>query len=310
MIGDKKVVIAVPSYKCRHTELISNLKNISDKYDKLVVLSDNDPDISKYDEFKNDNVKFVTVHAENLAQKRQRLLDTCHDMGYDVVVQVDDDIRYKGLKITPETKRTTSNSYRKIEIPFEELCDTLVEGIDKYNAGFVSTIFPIYIAFSQPGKVNINRTLHCSSLICVDLNQIYDNGICYDETMSVTEDLCLCIRCLINGIKCVTLGDITFDQKGTIYTAASAEFDDLNARYRTALGDNKYFNIPLRLDKKGHLKRYIKWENYWNAKNMPKFKNWVDEDIHQMIIDGCNANAVIDYIKENWDKRGKKKEVL
>ena len=306
----KKLCIAVPSYKCRHEELIGNLKNISDRYDKLVFLSDNDPDLSKYDKFKNDSVKFFVVHAENLAQKRQRLLDKCRELGYDVVVQVDDDIKFIGYEITEECKRTTSDSYKKRPIPFEEVCNRLVDGLDKYKCGYCTTIFPFYIAFSKPGKVNINRGLHCSSFVCVDLNQLYDNGVVYDETMTVTEDMCLCIRCLLNGIKCVTLGDVTFDQKGSIYTTASAEWSDTNARYRTTLGDNKIFNIPLRLDRNGHLKRYVKWENYWMAKDLPKFKNWVDEEVHQMILDGATADDVINYLKENWSKRGKKKEAV
>lgn len=290
-----KAAIFIPTYKNRYDELLNCINDI-EKYEVFVVFSSYD-NIESYNEKYTwkDHIHTLVSDAPNIGLKRQFGLDAIYDRGFTYAIQFDDDNRSFGAKITPETKRTTSNSYAKQKISIEELVDKLVEVAEEYNAAFVSPSLEFNIGFSQPGKRLVNRSITSGQCTLQNVKMLHDNGLRYSSEELINEDIVLLFEILKKQLPCVTVGDYCYCvlSKSNDAKNSLVNYDD---RY-DLLHKNMYLKYPsiisLYLDKQNRIRIRTNWKN---------FPDHTDEIENQEFYDICkneDLETVKKYIREH-----------
>lgn len=291
-----KAAIFIPTYKNRYDELLNCINDI-EKYEVFVVFSSYDNIESYTNKYTwKDHVHTLVSDAKTIGLKRQFGLDAIYDKGFTYAIQFDDDNRAFGAKITPETKRKTSNSYAKQKISIEELVDKLVETAEKYDAAFVSPSLEFSIGFSQPGKVFVNRSITSGQCTLQNVKQLREHNLHYEAEEMINEDIVLLFEILRNGLTAVTVGDYCYCVLGASNKAENSlvNYDD---RY-DILHKNMYVKYPnvisLYLDKQNRIRIKTKWKNF------PDNTQEITDPVFYEICKGSDIEAIKKYIKENY----------
>lgn len=283
----KTTAIFIPSYKFRYVELFNYLKNIIE-YDIFIILSEDDEEKSKYYDNKFDfgeNVHLIETSCKTIGEKRQYIVDYAYENGYTYAVQLDDDVRGYGAKITPESKRTTSDSYRKIKIDLLEIIHVIENAIKDNDWAYASPMFPFSIGFSKPGSLHINKGLNFGQCNIMNIIKLHDAGLKYDTRKNVHEDIDIIIQMLQHGMTCVTLGDYCFEvvpnssNLSSSVVAGTSALDicrmNLYVKYRDG--------ITLRIGKRGELRMTCNLSKYWNTEEIPI----KDDEYHKQVLECC-----------------------
>lgn len=91
----KEIVICIPTYKNRYSNLLNYVNTLSDKYDVCVVFSTYDEKLPEYDTNYQWNDKIIKLYtdAPTIGAKHQFIIDEMYKRGYKYVFQIDDDIK-------------------------------------------------------------------------------------------------------------------------------------------------------------------------------------------------------------------------
>lgn len=297
-----KTAIYIPSYQNRYDEIFNYVNELSKDYDIFIVLSEDDTKLKNYAEkfdF-NDSIKLVLTDCKTIGEKRQFIMTDAYKHEYKYVIQLDDDIRNYGYRITEATKRTTSDSYRREKISLKELLDTLINKIEEINCSYISPMFPFSLGFSKPGKLNINKNLNFGQCTVFNVKDFNDLGLVYDSRKNVHEDIDIIIQLLQNGKTCVTLGDYGFEVVPNSSNLSSSVVAGTSALdlCRISLYLKYRDGITLRIGKRGELRLTCKLDKYWNTKEIPIKKDKYHQDIYQLCLDG-DIEKLKDYIRNN-----------
>lgn len=261
-------VICVPSYGFRFTELFDALRTIKD-YDVKIFVSNDDPNLNKYNDL---GIDIINTDSKNIAEKRKFIVDWTIENGYEYAYIIEDDVKAFGEKITPETKRETSNTYRRFKVTIEEMVNVLYDKMKEHNASFGSFIRNIYLGFSKPGAVKINKSLNCGQFICYNVNDVKNNNISIYTEELIPEDVKFCMDILMSGLTCICVADYTYiEQPDKTSVVHSGVINRSMAHIRFA----KMYNCPLKIDKSDIIRPVITFKNYVNG--IPEYKNDVKE---------------------------------
>lgn len=297
------IVIAIPVYKLRYTELIDGISKDIDlyknKYDIIIFSQSNDVMKDEYYKYKTDYIDVIEVNATNLAEKRREMYDKCIAMGYKKMFQIDDDMKYEGQMIDETTKRTTSNSYKKKDIKFNLLLEELLLRQAEYDAAYASFKIDIYLFAGRPGKINKNTSLNAGGFVLLDLEKLVSKGVTYRWTdYNSLEDFCFVIDALMKGLDVITIDYMTYKLcNGNSFsknTKDSVIFNTDYDRYRLILWDAYHYNVRIRIDKRGILHRKIRWADYYNKDTMPILKKPEDIEINKMIKEYIEEHNTVD----------------
>lgn len=292
-----KTVICIPSHNNRYTHILGNLKNIDTCYDIAVFLSEGQYKKMGYDKYDwaASNITYIETECTSVEQKLQVMLDYSLSNGYTGMFEIDDDVLFLGKKITEESKRTTSNSYRGMPITFNELLHKVEDTTLKENAAFGSPMFIFALGFSKPGKINVNTSINFGQCTYFDLNKIKESGIKYDTSSNINADVDFVFELLRHGYKCITLGDYAFQPDGhEMYKDAMVNQFNLHIGMYLKYRDG----ITLVLNKNGLLTMRCNLKKYWNTFDVP-IKN---DEYHKGLYEICKTRdrtAIENYIKEN-----------
>ena len=305
MIKNSNVAICIFTYKNRYSTLINYTSKLVENYPVFLIFSNNDPKLSEYDQYELDErVEKVYTDAETLGAKKQFAYDYLYDKGYEYVIFSDDDLEDFGMEINESTKRTTSDSYRKVKIPLETLFERMHEAALKYNAALISTTQMFLLGFvTKPGSVFINNKINFGQLVLYNIKKIKEKNIKFWVEENVHDDIDFGMEILRAGLTEVTLNDICFVVKSSSQkTENSTVINDgkvdimrikLYLKYRDGL--------TLRVTKKGELSLRSKLEKYFNTYEIPI----IDDEYHRKLYELCKAFD-IDAIKEHIKNKGKK----
>ena len=281
--------IFIPSYQNRYDEIFNYLNNIND-YDIFIILSKDDTKLNNYyEKFSfNDNIKLIETSCQTIGEKRQFILDYAYEHNYKYAIQLDDDIREYGYRITEQTKRQTSDSYRKEKISLIELLNILVDFIQTKKCSYASPMFPFSLAFSKPGNRNVNKNINFGQCNIFDVNVFHELNLKYDTRKNVHEDIDIVIQLLQNGKTCITLGDYAFEVVPNSSNLSSSVVAGTNAldicRIRLYL---KYRDgITLRIGKRGELRLTCKLDKYWNTFDIPIKEDNYHKKMYELCLEG------------------------
>ena len=286
----KKLAYCVYVYKHRSDCLLGNLKKIKG-FDVFIVTQGNDPKLDEYQQYIGGNVNIMHFEdATSIFMKRDMLLQKLVELGYDGVIMTDDDICFNGKKITPETKRTTSDSYRAIPCDYQELLDVLVKTAEEKDAGYVTFVFPPYIGFQKPGKINVNRGINTAPFHYIDLDKVRDNNLHFDTSGSVHEDIMFVVDMLRKHINVAIICDYTYTYHGTQKTSTIG--NNIEDLFKLQMYIDNGFKMAVKKD--GHLRNTIPYTKIYENKFVPV---WDDELVK--LCKQKDVNAVKDYLLKN-----------
>lgn len=290
---NNKNVICVPSYGFRYAELFDALKEITG-YDIKIFVSNDD---SRINDYKSLGIDIINTSAKNIAEKRKFIVDWTIENDYEYAYIIEDDIKPIFKKITSETKRTTSNSYRPIKCSLQEAINVLYNNMKKYDAAFGSFIRPPYLGFSKPNLVKVNRGLNCGQYICYNVKKIKYNDIhIYTENI-IPEDVKFCLDILLAGLTCICVCDYCYIEEPCKKSTVHSDYIDRNlAHIRLA----KMFNCTLRKDKSGNVIRpNIDFKKYTHG-IIPEYDNKVKkyyEELYNMLDNNEPYDKMLNYLE-------------
>lgn len=269
------IAIFIPSYKNRHDELFNYIidGNFND-YQIFIVLSEDDVHLSEYYQYKfPKNVKLLETDRKTIGSKRQYIIDFAINHRIEYVVQIDDDVKNFGYKITPESKRTTSNTYKALKIPLVEVIDKTVNCLKSTGYAFVSPSIQYKLGFSCPGNVFINGNINFGQIVSMNSYILKEIGFKYETSKYFHEDIDLVFQLIINGKTCASLGDYAFNvindskkfDKSTLLDDSINTLDMLRINLYLKYGDGITFTIGGH----GELRMNIRLKKYWNIKEIP-----------------------------------------
>ena len=296
-----KSVICIPSYGLRFTNLFDELHNIS-SYDVKIFVSDDDKKLKDYD-----NLNFDIVHtdAKNIMEKRSFIVEWTKQQSYDYAFIIEDDVMPYGDKITPETKRETSNSYRRIKASLQEMLDILLQKMIENNASFGSFIRHEYLGFSVPNRININRSLNCGQFVCYNVNNIREADIKIYVGKLIPEDVKFCLDILTKGLNCICIGDHTYYEHST--TNNSVVHSDIADRSFAHIRLARMYNFPMKITKDNVIRPRMDWKKYFNVgENYPEYNKKVKplyEHLYEMYDNKCSYEEIIKYLREEILKK-------
>lgn len=301
-----KLAVCVPSFGHRHTDLFQHMnERAGEKYDMFVFIQDNDPDNKLYYEDDFENVKIIQSGARGISENRQQIIDYCLKNGYNKIVMCDDDMGVKAGMIDASCKRETSNSYRKKTIDMFDLFDKLVDASVEYDAGMVGVPHDVYLGFSTPGKVSINRSCSVCGLILIDLDKTFRKfpELHYSaHEDNLNEDVDLAIQMRQNNITIVTVRDYGYNVARAY--AKSVCFPDSHARYMAVFNTAKKWKLVLKTDTNFHLQLRVRWDKYENH-TIPEPRNPFEKKLYELYETNAPFDEVYEYVN-SFNKKLKK----
>lgn len=298
-----KRIVCIPIYKLRRPELINALSK--SKYE-VYVFTSNDDDNDYSELFKNENTNEIKTSCKNITEKRQYILDWCRNNDIYQFIMFDDDVNPSFMKITPETKRQNSESYRTLPVTPDEMMDKLFNTMTELDAGFASIMRSFYIGFSSPGRISVNSSLNFGQIVCVDVEKT--KGINYPKDTDLCEDVCFGMNCLQNGVKCITVGDYSYtmlSSKESTVREDKLKFSYVQARTATLYHFNVYMDVN------ENIRFLIKWKKYGNN-TIPEPSDEFNKNVYEMMNNNVDFKEVYDYVYNNKrklkTKRKKKNE--
>ncbi len=290
---NNKTVICIPSYGFRYVELFDALKEITE-YDIKIFISNDDDRINDY---KSLGIDIINTSAKNIAEKRKFIVDWTIENNYDYAFIIEDDVKSYGYKITSETKRPTSKTYKRIRVPIKEAIDVLYNRTIEYNATFSSLIRNAFLGFSHPGNVKVNKSLNCGQFICYNVNDIKNNNISIYTDVLFPEDVKFCMDILMKGLTCICVADYTYIENSS---NKSVIFSDTIDRSMIHILFAKMYNCPLTIDAQGIIRPVIKFNKYFNIDKLPPYKKNVEDKyrtLFNMFDAGESYENLLNYLK-------------
>lgn len=287
-MGVNKTLIALPIYHLRNSKLIDFFRNCNDDILKnfdITIFTCHD-DTTDYSYIINQKITQQNIYIpydENadkyfcaISYKRQQILKYAKDKGYKYCVMIDDDINPVTAKITPDSKRTTSDSYAHVKINIIDNINKMIQVADEQNSSFTSCQTMMYLSFSKPETIKINERVNCMQFYMINVKDIFDNDISYSYNEQVTDDIDIALQILQHGLKCVTLLDYAYKEDNTdIYKSTIHE--NIRAREMQHIGIFKKWHTTLYLDKHGIIRTKMKWIKYFNTFELPEMNKFQKE---------------------------------
>ena len=294
-----KNCICIMSYGLRYDKLLNKVITLTDKYDVYVFVSSNDEKIDDYNKlFENSKVNIRIVDTKSAAEKRNECVQFMKEKAdtYSYGFIIEDDVSDVCEKITPETKRTTSESYRSIKADVAELFDVMVERMEINNGTICGAMCLPYLGFSHPGKTVINKSIYIGQLTLYDCKFLRDNNINVITDKKITDDLLLGLDILMHGGISVFINDYRFlmcDRRGNNSVEHS---EDEHAREMNRIRSSRLYNIPLRVASDGIIMHKINYEKY-HTMQLPELKNQEKYNtLYKMLDEGKEYNELKDYL--------------
>lgn len=182
-------------------------------------------------------------------------------------------------------------------MPFEKLIDEVVFQSQNQNAIFGSAMYPVYLGFSQPHLISVNRHINCGQFTMIDVQQLKQYDIKYDTRQNVHDDIDLVFQMLQNGLTCITLKYMSFEpigsstlQKNSVATPGTLDLARINLYLKYRDG------ISLYIGAHNELRMTTKMEKYFNTKEIPI----KDDDYHRKMYELCcayNAEGIKELIR-------------
>lgn len=264
-----KNAVCITVYNHRKSSMLENIGNIdSTKYDVYIIAQLNDPCKDEYFQY-TDNVLFPDVTS--IFQKREFIRTEMTKRGYDGYFMIDDDVNYAAYHITPETKRTTSDSYRNIKVDFNDMLNRMVEVCWEYDAGYTSVIRIGYLGFEKPGRVKVNATINVAQIGYFRVDKLEEHNIHYDTTGYINEDFDIVMQLLQHGVNCCTVCDYSFTVSNVMYKNMDTTtlYESLEDNFRLFMHKYIKYHTPLFLDTKGFLRQRTSYKKYFNTFELP-----------------------------------------
>ena len=309
----KDVAVCICTYKNRYDMMLKHINDFK-PFNVYVVCRRNDFIESGYDKYEwDDNVHVILLdNVKNLNETREAARIELTKLGYKAAIMLDDDIHGDfAMKISPESKRETSESYRAFQVPFMELLEKLLNTANEYDASFCSAAWPLYIGFGTPGAVAVNSGLIFGGVVFINLEDLAKHNLKYETDLHVIEDVDIVFQLLRVGCTCTTLGDYSY--RMIPYSAETS-----------VVGDENWIKVAT----------FLKWKNYYglNTQFRKRYNNYVlqarpntrklfknpdeyfkNDAYTRGLYDLCkeqyygerDITKVIDYINENKNKKGK-----
>lgn len=300
-----KNAICITVYKNRYCGMLNRIRNIDKNFDVFIVAQENDPNLNDYDGY---GAEVLVPKVTSIFQKREYVRNEMIRRGYEGFFMIDDDIK-DFIKITDETKRPTSDSYRYIAADFNEVLNKVVETTDNNNCSFGSIIYNIYIGFQKPGRININKSINSGQVVYIKTEPLKKFDIHYDETGDINEDVDIVIQLLQNGCNCLTLCDYAYIptnfryaenhiKKSTLYSGNEViELMNMNNCVKHHIG--------IKLTNRNILTNVIRYNKYYNTKELPK--------IDETILNFCKNKDILglkNHLKKIKDEKDSNRKAV
>ena len=288
-----KNAVCITVYKHRSNTMLAHLNEIDNtRFDVYIVAQENDTCNDEYLQY-NANILYPAV--TDIFQKREYIRNTMSDMGYDGFFMIDDDVNFEAFKITEETKRTTSDSYKPVPADFNEMLNRMVEVAYDYDAGYVCNMRLGYIAWQKPKTVKINRALNVAQFGYFRIDKMNEHNLHYDVPGYINEDFDMTMQFLQHGINCACVCDYAFKTSNVMYKnmATTTLYENLETNYKLVIHKYIKYRVPLFLDTKGFLRSRCNYLKYFNTFEVPEGD--------PVILEMCktdNIQGLIDYLNE------------
>ena len=294
-----KSCICIMSYGLRYHKLLNRVINLTDKYDIYVFVSSNDEKINDYQKLFNDTkVNIRIVYTKSAAEKRNECVkfmkENADTYSYGFIIEDDVDIICE--KITPETKRQTSDSYRSIKTDIEELLDVMISRTIEYHGAICGALCLPYLGFLKPGLTYVNKAIYIGQLTLYDCRFLRDNNINVITDKEITDDLLLGLDILMHGGVSISIRDYRFLMVDSRGKNSIEHSEDEHAREMNRIRSSRLYNIPLRISSDGIIMHKIRYENY-HTNELPKLKNKEKYDVlYEMLDNGSSYDELKNYI--------------
>ena len=219
-----------------------------------------------YMPYEENKDKFFNI----IGYKRQQMLTYAYEQGYTYCVMIDDDTNPITKKITPESKRTTSNSYAHVKTNIVETIKRLIEVADEYHASYAGCPSIMYLSFSQPNLVKVNERVNAQQFYMFNVKDVCSHNITYSYNEELNEDIDIALKILQHGLTCVTVMDHGF----AINNKDSTLFEDVKKREPWHIGIFKKWHTTLYLDRHGVIRTKMKWIKYFNTFELPELNKF------------------------------------
>ena len=295
MERSRKTVICIPSYGNRYKQVFNCINDIKN-YNVFIILSKNDNKLKEYYNYDfKDHVNLIECDCETIGQKRQFIIDEMNNKGYQYIVQIDDDNRNFAGKITEESKRETSNTYKHIQIPLEELIQKLESVAIKENAAFVSPYLSFGLSFSKLNKLSINKGITSGQFTLVDCNILKKYSISYLPYNLINEDVILLFELRRHNLKCITVSDYCYE----LISASTKRYNSILCQEdnEDICHNDLYLRYPgavkLWVDSRNKLRIKIRWKSFPDNSKLI-----IDNELYK-ICQSKDINYIKKYILEH-----------
>ena len=278
-----KTAISIPSYNYRYTKLIEGLNNdkeLRNKYDVFVFLSNDDLNIDKYNIY--NNLSLIRTNYQTLMEKKQYIFDYLYNKGYEKTFLIDDDITYLSKKLIEGYMLESGKGYKGISTSFLDLCDECNKKMDELNISFLTTIRSFALGFHYPGEIMINKTCNLGQFGLFNIKRIIESGIKFTQNPYEHEDVDMIFQIRLKGLGIGALLYYTFfiDQK-------SVDNSSFNKDIESLMHINLYIKyrdgITLRVDKNDKLRIIVRYNSYSDYEHIP-IKN---DKYHNQLYELC-----------------------
>lgn len=270
-----KNAVCITVYKNRFDGMLKRIESIDKNFDVFIVSQENDPNLDEYYAY---NAEVLVPKVTSIFQKREYIRNEMINRGYEGFFMFDDDIK-SFTKITDETKRTTSDSYRPIPADFNEVLHKIIQTTDDNNCSFGSIIYSVYIGFQKPNSIKINKSLSAGQAVYFKTDALKKYNIHYDESGDVNEDVDIVLKLLQHGCNCVTLCDYSFIptnlRYGQNHMSSTTLYSGIEDIELMNMNNCVKWNIGIKLSSRGILTNVIRFNKYFNTFELPKIDDTI-----------------------------------
>lgn len=264
-----KNAICITVYKNRCTTMLDMISSVENNFDVYIVAQKNDPELNEYYKY---NAEVLTPDVTSIFHKREYVRNEMISRGYEGFFMIDDDVvGFK--KITPESKRITSDTYKRVDAEINEVLNDILSVSEKYDCDFVSIMHTYYIGFQRPGNININKSINAGQFVYLRTNALKEYDLHYDESGNINEDVDMVIRLMQHGRNCATIGHYGYAVSNYRYSSSHMKhtnlYSDIEDIERMNMNNCVKHHIGIKLTNKGILTNVIRYNKYFNTFDLP-----------------------------------------
>ena len=304
-----KTAICVTTYKHRHNDLLRHLSNFPKDYDIYIITQHNDPELDKYPQYcVSDNIKLLETDATSAMTKRECVRNELLKLGYQAILSLDDDLKITCKTVSDGNKRATSNSYKPTTVDIALLVDEVIRQAEQYNATIATPGTMTYLGFEKPGHTTINSSLATGGVFMyINLENLEKHKIHYHTEGYVHSDVDLIVKCLTNGLTCITLKDWGIETVNGLGNSKSTIYKDKTDYYKLELHGYIKWGFPLKIGTKDsmHFWQSIPTKKLWNN---PDLLNEPRDPELLALCEADDVEGVANYLKAKQIEKIKLKE--